>query len=82
MKPKKKEDQNVNASVLLRRETKYTRKEIQRQNVEQRLNERSSRDCPTWASIPYSATKPRSYCGCRDADGSLLWLPPEGSARA
>jgi len=34
-------------------------KEIQGQRVEQRLKERPSRDCPTWGSIPYSATKPR-----------------------
>jgi hypothetical protein len=46
MKLKKKEDQNVDASVLLRRENK-------RQSVQQRLKERLSRDCPTWGSISY-----------------------------
>jgi hypothetical protein len=47
--------------------------------MEQRLKERSSRDCPTWVSIPYTVTKPRYYCGCQEvlADRSLIWLPPE-----
>jgi hypothetical protein len=61
MKLKKKEDQSVDASVLLRRGTKYSRKEVQRQSVEQRLKERPSRDCPTWGSIPYTLIKPRCY---------------------
>ena len=39
--------------------------EIQRQSVEQRLKERPSRDCPTWGSIPYTATKLRYYCECQ-----------------
>ena len=49
-------------------------------NVEQRLNERPSRDCPTWVSIPYTVTKPRYYCGSQEglADRSLIWLSPEG----
>jgi hypothetical protein len=48
MKPKKKEDQNVDASVLPRRVKKYSQDKIWRQNVEKRLKERTSRDCPTW----------------------------------
>ena len=54
-------------------------KEIQGQRVVQRLKEMLSRDCPTWGSIPYIATKPRRYGGCREmlADGSLKWLSPE-----
>jgi hypothetical protein len=30
--------------------------------------------CPTWRSIPYTATKPRHYCGCQQvlADRSLI----------
>ena len=39
MKLKKKKDQNVDALVLLRRGTEYTREEIQRQSVEKRLKE-------------------------------------------
>jgi hypothetical protein len=54
--------------------TKYSREQIQRQNVEQRLKERPSRDCPTWGSIPYTVTKPRQYCGCQEvlAEKSLI----------
>jgi hypothetical protein len=47
MKAKKKEEQNVDALVLLKRGTKYSQEEIWRQCVEQRLRERLSRDCPT-----------------------------------
>ena len=39
MKLKKKEDQSVDRSILLRRENKIPMKELQRQNVEQRLKE-------------------------------------------
>ena len=58
MKPKKKEEPSVDASVLLRRENK-----IWRQSVEQRLKERLPRNCPTWGSIPNTVTKPGCYCG-------------------
>ena len=47
IKSKKKKDQNVDASVLLRRVTNYSQEEIWRQSVEQRLKERPSRNCPT-----------------------------------
>jgi hypothetical protein len=47
MKLKKKEDLSVDPSVLLRRGTKFPYEGMQRQNVEQRLKERPSRDCPT-----------------------------------
>jgi hypothetical protein len=74
MKLKKKEDQSEDASVLLRRRTKYSWLEIWRQSVEQRLKERPSRDCPTLGSIPYTVTKPRHYCECEEvlADRSLI----------
>jgi hypothetical protein len=41
--------------------------------VGQRLKEKPLRDCPTWGSIPYIATKPGCYCGCWEvlADRSL-----------
>ena len=39
MKLKKKEDQTVDTSVLLRSGTKYPWEEIQRQSVKQRLKE-------------------------------------------
>ena len=47
MKLKKKDSQSVDVSVLLRSEPKYSREEIWRQSMEQRLKERPSRDCPT-----------------------------------
>ena len=61
MKLKRKEDQNVDASVLFIRVTKYSQEEIWRQSVEQRLKERPPRDCPTWGLIPYTFTKPGHY---------------------
>ena len=39
--------------------------ETERQNVEQRLNEKSVRDCPICLTIPYSVITPRCYCGCQ-----------------
>jgi hypothetical protein len=46
--------------------------------VEQRLKERSPRNCSIWGSTPYTATKLR-YCRCLEvlADRSLIWLFPE-----
>jgi hypothetical protein len=73
VKLKKREDQSVDASVLLRRGNK-----IRRQSVEQSLKERPSRDCPTWEFISYTVTKGRHYCGFQEvhADRSLIWLSP------
>jgi hypothetical protein len=42
MKIKKKEDQSVDTSVLLKGGTRYPWKELQRQSVEQRLKKGSS----------------------------------------
>jgi hypothetical protein len=49
------------------------------ESMEQRLKEMPYRKCPTWGSIPYTATKPRWYCGCLEVlgDRSLIWLSPE-----
>jgi hypothetical protein len=79
MKLKKKEDQSVDASVLFRRGNKILRGEIWRQSIEQTQKERSSRDYPTWGSIPYTGTKPRYYCRCQavHAYRNLIWLSPE-----
>ena len=79
MKLKKKEDKGVDSSVLLRRGNKYPWEEIQRKSMEQRLKERPSRDCPTWRSILYTATKPTHYCRCQQVlnDRSLIELSPE-----
>jgi hypothetical protein len=76
MELKKKEDQ---VQSFLEGETKFSREEIWRQNVEQRLKERPSRDCPSWGSILYTVTKPRHYCRYQEvhADSSLIELSPE-----
>jgi len=37
-------------------------REIQGQRMEQRLKERSSRNCSAWGSISDVNTKPRHYC--------------------
>ena len=47
MKLKKKEDQNMDASVLLRRVNKILTEENIEKRVEQRLKKRPSRDSPT-----------------------------------
>jgi hypothetical protein len=52
MKLKKKEDQSVDTSSLLRMGNKIPRKELQRQSLELRQKEGPSRDCPTQESIP------------------------------
>jgi len=51
MKPKKNDNQSVDASVLLRRGNKNIhRKKYADKNLEYRLKERTSRDCCTWGS--------------------------------
>jgi len=59
--------------------TKYSWEETQGQRVEQGLRKRSSKDCPTWGSIPVAATKPSHYCGCQEmlADRNQIWVSPE-----
>jgi hypothetical protein len=53
MKLKKKEDQIVDTSFLLRRGNKITMKgELQRQHLELRLKEGLSRHCPIWGFTP------------------------------
>jgi hypothetical protein len=73
---KKKEDQNVDALVLLRRGNKIQEK-IWRQSLENRLKKRPSRDNPTSGSSPHTVTKPRHYYRCQEvlADSSLICLP-------
>jgi hypothetical protein len=73
------EDQSVDASVLLRKGNKIL---TWKQNVEQRLKERPSRDCLTWEFIPYAVTKLRHYYGCQEmlADRSLVCCLLRGTA--
>ena len=80
MKAKGKEDQGVDASVLLRRGSKI----LAGGNIETKCGAETEgkaiqRPPPTLSSIPYIVTKLRPYCGCWEvlADQSLIWLSPE-----
>jgi hypothetical protein len=68
----------------LERGTKYLRKQIWRQCVEQRLKERPSKDCPTWGSIPYTVTKPDTIVDAKNCMLTGAWYSSflRGSARA
>jgi hypothetical protein len=74
MKLKKKKNQSVDASALLRGGNEYLQEEIWKQTVEQRLKEMPPRDCSSWGSIPYTVTKPRHYWRCQEvlADRNLI----------
>jgi hypothetical protein len=79
MKFKKKEDQSMDTSVLLRRGNKIPMGGDTETKLEQRLKKKPSIDCPTWGSIPHTVTKTRHYCRCQQglADRSLTYLSPE-----
>jgi len=62
MKLKKKEDQNMDASIFLRRGSKILIRGNTRTESGAKMNKRSSSDCLTWGSIPYVANKPNHYC--------------------
>ena len=75
MKLKKKEDQSLGASVLLRRGNKIL-------NSNKYGGKVWSRDHPEIAQPGDSShivTKPRHYCGCQEvhAEKSLIWLCPD-----
>jgi hypothetical protein len=79
-KIKRKEDQRVDISFLLRIEKKYPWKELQRQNLELPQKDEPSRDYPNRRSIPHLATKPRHLhmpaCFCwKDLDITVLCEP-------
>ena len=81
MKLKKKEDQSVDTSVLLRRWIKMPMGGDTKMRYGAETKGRGAfRDYPTWGSIPCIVTKPRHYCKCQQvlADRSLMWLFPEG----
>jgi hypothetical protein len=52
---------------------------MQGQKLEQKLNERPSRDCSTLGAITSADTKPSHYCWCQEVltQRSLVWLSPE-----
>jgi hypothetical protein len=57
MKLKKKEDQSVDTSVLLRRGIKIPMGGDTETKLEQKLKERPYSDCPTWGFIPLTVTR-------------------------
>jgi hypothetical protein len=61
MKLKKKDDQSVDTSVLLRMGNKISMGGVTETIMEQKRKERLSRDCPTWGSLLYTVIKPRHY---------------------
>jgi hypothetical protein len=65
MKLKKKEDQSVDTSLLLRMGNKIPMEGVAETKLKLRWKERPSRDCPTRGSIPYTTVKPRHYCICQ-----------------
>jgi hypothetical protein len=79
MKPKKKEDQNVDASVLFRKVNKTPTGGNMETKCRAETEGKAIQRLPYLGFIPYTATKPGHYCGCWEvlADGSLIWLSPE-----
>jgi hypothetical protein len=74
MKLKRNEVQSRYASFLLRSGNKILKGVNKEIKCGIQTEERPSRDCSTWGSIPYTDTKPRHYCGCHKvlADRSLI----------
>jgi hypothetical protein len=74
MKPKKKEDKNLNVSVCLRRENKIHKGGNMETKCGAEIEGKAIQRFLTWRSIPYTATKPGCYCGFQEvlADGSLI----------
>jgi hypothetical protein len=74
MKLKKKECQSVDTSVLLRRGNKIPMEGDTEIKCGVETEGKPSKDCPTWRSILYRATKPRHFCGFQQVlvDRSLI----------
>ena len=74
MKLKKKEDQSMNASVLLKRGNNILMGGNMETKCGAETEVRAIQKLPHWGSIPYTITKPRHYCGCQEgfADRSLI----------
>jgi hypothetical protein len=65
VKLKKKEDQSVNASVLLRRGNKITIGENMEMKCGAETERKGIQRLPNLRSIPYTDSKPRCYCRCQ-----------------
>jgi hypothetical protein len=79
MKLKKKEDQSVGASVLLRRGNKLPMEGAIETKCRAETEGMTIQRLPILEFIPYTVTKPRHYCGCQEehAERSLIWLSLE-----
>jgi hypothetical protein len=64
---KKKVDQSVDTSILLKTGNKIPMEGVTETKCGAETEIMTSRDCPTWGSIPYTNTKARLY-----ANKSLL----------
>jgi hypothetical protein len=64
MKLKKKEDQSVDTSVLLRKGIKILMGGCTETKCGAETEGKTIQST-TWGSIPYKVTKPRHYCGCQ-----------------
>jgi hypothetical protein len=74
MKIKKKEDQSVDTSVLLRKGSKILTEANTETKRGAETKERPSIDCPTWESSPYTVTKCRHYCGCQEVHAGRILI--------
>jgi hypothetical protein len=74
MKLKKKEDQSVDTSFLLRMGNKITMEEVTETKFRAETEESTIQRLPHLGSIPYTTTKPRHYCTCQQdfADRILI----------
>jgi hypothetical protein len=76
MKLKKKEDQNVGTSVLLRKGNKILTGAQRETKCGATTEGKAIQRLPHMyeGSIPYTVTKPRHYCGCQEVhtDRSLI----------
>jgi hypothetical protein len=81
MKLKKKEDQSVDTSILLRRGDKKLMEGVTETKCRAETEEMTIHRLPHLELYPIykSVTKPRHFCGCQQvlADRSLLQLSPE-----
>ena len=84
MKLKKKEYQNVDASVLLTRESKILKGGNTESMCRTETEGKDTQEFLTWGSIPYTVPKPRIYGEFQNvlACWLLIYMSLRGSARA
>ena len=79
MKLKRKEDQSVDISILLRRGNKIPMDRVTEKMFRAEIKRRAIQRLPHLGFIPYTITKPRHYCVCQQvlAERGLIMLSPE-----